>query len=324
MARVFFSYSHADEALRDQLETQLAMLRRQGFIETWHDRRIGAGEEIDREIDDHIMQDEIILLLISADFLASDYCYDREMRHAMSRHEAGDAIVIPVILRACDWHPAPFGKLNATPPDGKPITQWPDRDQAFLEVARAIREAVERLEGTKSASYIEPPSSDQPHLAEPPKVERSRPRSSNLRLAKEFSERDKDRFREETFEFIARYFENSLEELAERNAGIEGNFRRVDGNRFTAAVYRNGEAISRCTVFVGGGYGRDAIAFVHGETDQSNTMNETLSVQADDQSMFLSSIGFSMRLGGEREEKLSQEGAAELYWSLFIERLQHS
>lgn len=324
MASVFFSYSHADEALRDQLETQLAMLKRQGFIETWHDRRIGAGEDIDRVIDEHIKQDEIILLLISADFLASDYCYDREMGHAMSRHEAGDAIVIPVILRACDWHPAPFGKLNATPSDGKPITQWPDRDQAFLEVARSIRTAVERLEGNNNVSHCEPAASDQPRLTEPSKAEKPGPRSSNLRLAKEFSEHDKDRFREETFEFIARYFENSLDELAKRNAGIEGNFRRVDGNRFTAAVYRNGDAISRCTVFVGGGFGGDAIAFAHGETDQSNTMNESLSVQADDQSMFLSSLGFSMRSDGDRDAKLSQEGAAEFYWSLFIERLQHN
>jgi len=125
MPSVFFSYSHADEALRDQLEKQLAMLRRQGVIETWHDRRIGAGQDIDHAIDEHINRDEIILLLVSPDFLASDYCYDIEMKRAMERHHAGKAIVIPVILRACDWHHAPFGKLNATPRDGKPVTQWP-------------------------------------------------------------------------------------------------------------------------------------------------------------------------------------------------------
>ncbi|WP_247487832.1 toll/interleukin-1 receptor domain-containing protein [Bradyrhizobium sp. 17] len=142
---MFFSYCHADEALRDQIEKQLSLLKRQGVVETWHDRRIEAGQDFAAEIDCHIETDDIILLLVSSDFLSSDYCYEIELKRAMERHEAGDAIVIPVILRACDWHGAPFGKLNATPPDGKPITQFPDRDQAMLEVAKAIRVAVARL-----------------------------------------------------------------------------------------------------------------------------------------------------------------------------------
>lgn len=74
MPSVFFSYSHADEALRDQLEKQLSMLKHQGVIETWHDRRIGAGENIDEAIDERINGDEIILLLVSPDFIASHYC----------------------------------------------------------------------------------------------------------------------------------------------------------------------------------------------------------------------------------------------------------
>lgn len=135
---MFFSYSHDDEKLRDQLEKQLAMLKRQGVIETWHDRRIGAGENIAPAIDEHINRDDIILLLVSADFIASDYCYDIEMKRAMQRQDAGEAVVIPVILRACDWHHAPFGKLNATPGDGKPITQWSDIDEAFLQVGKSV------------------------------------------------------------------------------------------------------------------------------------------------------------------------------------------
>ena len=152
MATLFFSYSHADEGLRDQLETQLAMLKRQGIIETWHDRRIVAGENLDHAIGAHVENDDVVLLLVSPDFLASDYCYDVEMMRAMERHAAGEAVVIPVILRACDWHAAPFGKLMATPTDGRPITQWPDRDQAFLEVAKAVRAAVKKLEGKTAAA----------------------------------------------------------------------------------------------------------------------------------------------------------------------------
>lgn len=198
MPSIFFSYSHADEALRDQLEKQLAMLKRQGVIETWHDRRIGAGRDIHNAIDEHINNDEIILLLVSPDFIASDYCYEIEMKRAMERHEAGEAIVIPVILRACDWHHAPFGKLNATPRDGKPITQWPDTDEAFLQVAKAVRSAVDGL-----AKKITPMEAQPAIRATSAVADHSAPRSSNLRLAKTFTQREKDQFQSDAFEFIA-------------------------------------------------------------------------------------------------------------------------
>lgn len=198
MPALFFSYSHADEALRDQLEKQLAMLKRQGVITTWHDRRIGAGQELDSSISEHVERDDIILLLVSPDFLASDYCYDREMLRAMGRHEAGDAIVIPVILRACDWHGTPFGKLMAVPTDGKPITQWPDRDQAMLEVAKAVRAAVDRLQTPRSPIPASP--APIPATSRESRMSRPPPRSSNLRLAKQFTDRDRDRFRIESFE----------------------------------------------------------------------------------------------------------------------------
>ena len=191
MAIVFFSYSHVDEGLRDQLEKQLAVLRRQGVIETWHDRRIGAGLELDREVAAHIEKADLILLLVSSDFLDSDYCYEREMARALERHECGDAVVIPVILRACDWHSAPFGHLMATPTDGKPITQWPDRDEALLEVAKAVRAAIERLKPKVMAA--EPQLSRAAILAASPTPIDRRVRSSNLRVAKHFSEREKGR-----------------------------------------------------------------------------------------------------------------------------------
>jgi hypothetical protein len=105
---VFISYSHKDDPLREKLDTHLSLLRRQGVIAAWHDRRIAAGQEWARAIDEHLERAAVILLLVSADFLASDYCYDREMRRALERHDAGEARVIPVILRPVNWHEAPF------------------------------------------------------------------------------------------------------------------------------------------------------------------------------------------------------------------------
>lgn len=144
---LFDSYSHKDEGLRDELATHLSVLRRQGVIEQWHDRRIGAGKEWEQAIDEHLNTADIILLLVSPDFLASDYCYDVELRRAMERHEAGGARVIPIIIRPCDWHGAPFGKLNALPKDGKPIRKWKNRDDAWTEVAGGIRQVAEEITG---------------------------------------------------------------------------------------------------------------------------------------------------------------------------------
>lgn len=148
---LFYSYSHKNEALRDELETHLSLLKRQGVIRGWHDRRITAGTEWEGQLDQHFDAVKVILLLVSADFLASDYCYDIEMTRALKRHEAGTARVIPVILRPCDWHAAPFGKLQALPRDGKPVAAWKNRDEPFADVARGIREVVSDLAG--GASY---------------------------------------------------------------------------------------------------------------------------------------------------------------------------
>lgn len=316
MAKIFFSYSHIDEALRDQLERQLSVLKRQGAVEVWHDRRIGAGKELNNEIDRNLEDADIILLLVSADFLASDYCYDREMMRALEKHREGNAVVIPVILRACPWHDAPFGKLMATPTDGRPVTQWPDRDQAFLEVANAIKDAVKRIKPATAPTAIRIASSNIPSVAVA-----TGPRSSNLRLAKEFSDRDRDRFKQEVFAFIAKFFENSLAELEARNPRIETSFRRIDANRFTATIYKNGDASTQCTIFMGAGHFGGGISYVATETTESNAYNENLTVEADNQALYLRAMGMA-HLGGGRDVKLSAEGAAEFYWSLLISRLQ--
>ena len=139
---LFYSYSHKDEALRKKLETHLSLLKDQRVIRDWHDRRIAAGTEWDGAISQNLENAEIILLLVSADFLASRYCHDVEIKRAMERHEAGSARVIPVILRPVDWHTAPFGKLQALPSNGKPVTTWKNRDEAFTDIARGIREVA--------------------------------------------------------------------------------------------------------------------------------------------------------------------------------------
>lgn len=157
---VFFSYSHKDEALRDKLSEHLSLLKRNQVIQDWYDRQIVAGTEWADEIDQNLNTADIILLLISASFLASEYCWSNELKTAMQRHEAGEACVIPVILRPVDWQGAPFGKLQAFPKDARPVTKWEDQDEAFMNVAQGIRVAAERIAQRKQEHKSPLPTSD--------------------------------------------------------------------------------------------------------------------------------------------------------------------
>ena len=143
---VFFSYSREDKPLRDKLEIHLSSLRQQGVISSWHDRQIVAGSEWEEEIDRHMRTADIILLLVSPDFVNSKYCYDIELPYAMRRHEAGEAYVVPILLRpVARWKNLTFTRLQVYPSGGVPITQWADPDNGFVDVAEGIAEAVEKL-----------------------------------------------------------------------------------------------------------------------------------------------------------------------------------
>lgn len=159
---LFYSYAHADETMRKKLEDHLALLRREGYISSWHDRMIGAGNLWTQEINAHLQTAGIILLLVSPSFIASDYCYGVEMQAALRRHEAGEARVIPVILRVCDWETAPFGKLQALPTNARPVRRWSDPDAAFTDIAKSIRAVVDELRGKdpQSAAPAETTTSD--------------------------------------------------------------------------------------------------------------------------------------------------------------------
>ena len=143
--RLFYSYSHKDEELRKELEEHLALLRRQDYIVGWHDRKIGPGQEWKDQLDKNLEDAQIILLLISPSFLASDYCYDIETRRALDRHDKGEATVIPVLLRPVDWEGAPFARLQGLPIDLRPVSTWTNKDEAFQNIAQGIRRAIEGM-----------------------------------------------------------------------------------------------------------------------------------------------------------------------------------
>jgi TIR domain len=143
---IFTAYSHKDETLRDELEVHLALLKRAGIATVFHDRRILAGQDWGNEIDAVLYESDIILLLLSPDFLASDYCFGIELQTAIELHEAGQTIVIPVVLRPCEWtEDERLVRLMALPKDAVPVTTWSNKDVALLDVAKGIRRVIESL-----------------------------------------------------------------------------------------------------------------------------------------------------------------------------------
>jgi KaiC/GvpD/RAD55 family RecA-like ATPase len=157
--KIFFCYAHEDEALLNKLKAHLRPLQLQGLIDIWYDRDINAGMEWEKEIDKHLNTADLILLLVSPDFINSDYCYSTEMKRAMERHEKGEAHVIPIILRHVYWQ-GMLGKLQALPTDAKPVTSsfWHTFDEAFLDVIEGILKTLQKLReqpstGEASASF---------------------------------------------------------------------------------------------------------------------------------------------------------------------------
>lgn len=139
---LFISYAHEDEALKNELDKHLIMLKRSGKIEVWNDHKIIAGQEWDEQIKTELEKANIILLLISADFNNSEYIWNKELASALKRHDKGTARVIPIILRKCEWQDMPYAKLQALPTGAKAVTEFSDKDEAFTDIASGIRLSV--------------------------------------------------------------------------------------------------------------------------------------------------------------------------------------
>src|SRR5450755_530016 len=142
---VFCSYAHEDEVWLRKLEIHLSVLKRQGLVSLWHDRLITPGTDWAKTIDAHLETASVILLFISAYFFASDYCSGIEMKRALERQEAGEALVIPILIRPVNWSDTPFSHLQALPTDAKPLTTWQDDDMALTDVIIGMRRILENL-----------------------------------------------------------------------------------------------------------------------------------------------------------------------------------
>lgn len=286
------------------------MMKRNGEIETWQDRRIRAGDPLDSAIDERLEQSDIILLLLSPAFLASDYCYDIEKSRALELQNEGKARVISVILRPCDWRETPLAHFLVTPTDGKAVVKWSNQDEAFQDIVKSIRNALPKPPSTATTNPLSSPTLPLPA------------RSSNLRIKKSFTQADQDEFAEQTFHYLAQFFKNSLTELEARNDNIQTRFKQIDATHFSAEIYQNGNSVSKAHIrhgehsLMGGG-------ITYSSSSSPDSINEQLSVEVGGHSLSLKPIGMSaIGFGSVPQGALSQQGAAEFYWKLLLNRLQ--
>jgi internalin A len=142
---VFISYSHKDAAYLDQLKAALVPYERTGELKLWTDHQIEAGQTWEAEIHAYLGGAVIVILLLSNDFLASDYVIEQELPRAVERHSVGYCVVVPIVVRPCRWEKLPLGKIQAIAPGGKAVSQFEKPDDAWLEVTKQLDRVIERI-----------------------------------------------------------------------------------------------------------------------------------------------------------------------------------
>src|SRR5579859_6345696 len=145
IVKIFLSYAHEDKSHRDELEKHLTVLKHSGHIQIWYDRDIQPGEIREQKIITYLSAADLILPLISHDFIASEYCWSMEMQHAIQKYRNGEAHVVPILLSPCDYQGTLISQLEVLPTGGKAVTSWSRRQEAYVDVVRSIRTLVERM-----------------------------------------------------------------------------------------------------------------------------------------------------------------------------------
>ena len=306
--KAFISYSHRDAGSLERLHVHLATLRRDKLISEWFDRDILAGDVLDAEITKQLETCDVFLLLVSPDFLASDYCVEREMTRALERHRAGSARVVPIIIEPCDWKASPLRELKAVPKDGNPVSEWTNANNAYLDIVRELRRIVEN-DMAVSAKPAAPVA-----LGEAERVPVRR-----YRVKRDFDEIDKSEFRERAFAEIANYFRRAIAEI-DSIEDLRGRFRELSATSFGCTIVNRARdrGTAHLTVHVRHDmYGMGDIYYSFAENSPANTASGGFSIGEDEFDLFLNTGHFGFR---DEKERLTPVAAAESLWTDFLQQ----
>lgn len=295
---IFISYCHTDDKYLNQLHKHLALLKRDGTIDIWTDSLIKAGDKIGSTISNVLEKSSIFIALLSPDYLNSDYCYEIEFKKAIELHEAGKMRILPIILEPCDWLNSPFKEFMALPKDGKPIAEWLNQNNAFLDITTKIREVLgfDNIGINKNISQ-----------------------KRSLKIKKNFDTIDKSNYADKAFDHIKNYFKESCTEINGIN-NIKTKFEDMDKTAFTCTVVNFPEE-AHITVHNNKserGF-LDDITYNNQRYGNSNSSSGSVSIENDDYDLYLEMNNFGFG-SNHNDKKLTHEQVAEKMWEDFLER----
>tara|TARA_R100000365_G_C2743090_1_gene71784 strand:- start:757 stop:1719 length:963 start_codon:yes stop_codon:yes gene_type:complete len=313
--KAFISYSHVDEYYVERLQKHLSMLKREGLIQSFYDRDIYVGDPLDEEIERNLAESQIFIAVVSPDFIASDYCFERELATALKMHTENKIRVVSVLVQPCEWERSPLGNFLIAPKDAKCIAEWDNENAAFLNVVSEIRRIAEAFSSEQhSLQSIHPRPSASSETLLPAK---------NYIAKRSFDQVDKYKFRDDGFRDVREYFERSVEEI-NRTQGLSARFRGIDAYSFTCTVLNEafGRGVSHITVRVGseGSHSVGDISWAHSENAEPGTANGWATIKSDDYTQYFEANLMSHFGLRDDEEKLSAEELASALWDDLIER----
>jgi hypothetical protein len=305
---VALSFAGEDRAAVEQFATLLRAQSLKVFYDSWEQASLW-GRDLYRHLDEvYSKRARFCVMFLSAHYATKAWT-NHELKAAQARaYRENEEYILPVRLDDTDI------------PGIRPTTGYLDLRRLSVEELAQI--AIQKIIGARARAAVVKGGKESGDAAFRKPALPVAP-SSNLRVKKEFTERDRDTFLEETYEYVSKFFERSLAELQVRNVSIAGTFRRVNSDHFTATIYRNGKKVSACGVRLGGSGGVFSNQIVYSnDPNSTNCMNEGVSVAEDGHEMYLRASGLSTMLSGRAKDRLSQQEAAELFWSLLIAPIQ--
>jgi hypothetical protein len=304
--KAFFSYSHADAQALARLKVHLAQLMRDGKISAWSDLEIPPGGEIDQHVAAELESCDLFIPLVSPDFINSFYCYYKELARAIERQDAGELRIIPVVIEPCDWKGSPLKRFKALPKDGKPVSEYANPNNAYLEVATALRQIVEASQEAPART------------AQPPQATNAPAPAKRYRAKKTFDAVDRQEFIAKTFAEIRKYVSASATEL-NTIEGFKARYTEAGQNVFSCTVVnrqlQGGTASITVYASAGRSSGLGDIYWSDQPDAPPNQANGQFRVDHDEYELF---IEYSDWMSGDARRLTSKE-AAEVLWDRLIE-----